>query len=421
MTLTTRDDEALLTAIEGLSRVGREGGNIRTLLERLLGTVEGACCADQSVALVTDPRGREYYAERGEGLGHCQADRLRKRLLEQACPSEVALLGRVYWEQVAEDEQCLGARLRSGILVDLSAGRHRGCLLVAFRADHLFSEREILLLRALGHVAAAAVEKELLRDSLQAPSEWDERAHWQAQARDEERRRVAGELHDGLGQSLTAIKISIERCLLQYDRDGGRVERAGLVSALTGVRDSIEEVRRIVLDKPPGMLKERGLLAALDRLCLDFETGGRFRVRGKFEVNERDVPEGLWAAIYRICQEALSNAARHAEASEVSVNLGWIEGELVLRIADNGRGLNDQRVGFGLTSMRERAEGSGGRFAVEGQAPQGTLVTARWPVIARKARGEALLGRLRHAGVSGMLSRSSADADGSASGLSARS
>jgi len=198
---------------------------------------------------------------------------------------------------------------------------------------------------------------------------------------EDERKRFSRELHDGLGQMLSSIKFML----------AGAASPASSGSDATGlrkdilrmVRESIEEVRRIQMDLRPPMLDDLGILATLTWFTREFfGIYPRIRCEKRFDVREEEVPGPLKTVLFRITQEALNNAAKHSRADLVVLSLTRTHEALVLEITDNGVGFDPSspKTGFGLIGMRERAELSGGRLAVESGPGKGTRVHARWPL-----------------------------------------
>jgi PAS domain S-box-containing protein len=207
-------------------------------------------------------------------------------------------------------------------------------------------------------------------------------------AQESERGRIARELHDGIGQWLSAIKFRVEGALQQARRGGAEEGFQLLELVIPLIRKAIDEIRRISMDLRPATLDSLGILATISWLCRQFEETYRaIRITKNFAVQEEEVPEGLKVVIYRILQEALNNVAKHSEAGRVRVHLGKGQGRIELSVKDNGKGfelasvLNDQaeEPGFGLASMRERTEVSGGSFCLESGQGKGTLIRASWP------------------------------------------
>lgn len=160
------------------------------------------------------------------------------------------------------------------------------------------------------------------------------------------------------------------------------------------VQETVEEVRRISMALRPSTLDDLGLLATIGWFCREFhQTHRRLQVERRVDVVEEDIPERLKIVIYRVLQEAMNNVAKHSGAARVEVTLRRSGDLLELGVADDGdgfdtRGLrqtNRETAGFGLSSMRERTELSGGWFSLESAADSGTVVRACWPSQAASA------------------------------------
>jgi PAS domain S-box-containing protein len=202
-------------------------------------------------------------------------------------------------------------------------------------------------------------------------------------AREEERRRIAREVHDELGQSLTALKIDL--AWLQN-------KAVGLDERITEKIDSMDRratetlsgVQRISSELRPGILDALGLSAAIEWLVRDFETRTDIHCQLSIEPEEISIGPAPAINIFRILQESLTNVARHSQASQVRVRLHRTEKEVQLLVVDNGVGIPDaavfSRESIGLIGMRERVEVCGGRLKIHGLPGEGTLVRAAIPL-----------------------------------------
>jgi two-component system sensor histidine kinase UhpB len=202
-------------------------------------------------------------------------------------------------------------------------------------------------------------------------------------AQEAERLRIARELHDEIGQTLTAVALRAEHRAQQAGNEHPEfAELAGIV------QQSLADVRRISLELRPGALDQLGLINALISLCARVETESPMRVKRDLAGPIPELPRDVELAVYRIAQEALTNVMRHSEASEVQVALACTDDQLVLSVTDNGHGMpEDVREGGGLTGMRERAMLIGADLDVSTNA--GVSVTLRLPL----ARGNPCLPR----------------------------
>ena len=200
--------------------------------------------------------------------------------------------------------------------------------------------------------------------------------------REEERTRVAREIHDELGQALTAIKIDLTALLRELPTDKGPVVQRNQ-SVLKRLDETIQSVRKIATELRPGILDDLGLVAAVEWAAEEFQarTGTKCRV----SLPDGDIamdPERA-TALFRIFQETLTNVARHANATEVNARLGKDNGDLFLEVHDNGQGIDEEELSagrsLGIMGMRERALLLRGDFTIRGVPGKGTTVKVRIP------------------------------------------
>ena len=208
-------------------------------------------------------------------------------------------------------------------------------------------------------------------------------------AHEKERKRVAGEIHDSIGQSLSAIKFRVENVLQQLGKSIDKKMTKPLEDIIPLVRASIEEVRRIQTDLRPSLLDDLGILATIDWFCREFQiTYSHLRIEKLIDIQESEIPESLKIVIYRILGEALHNVAKHSKADLIRLSLQKTDSTIALTIQDNGKGFDLEKIrskersrkGLGLISMQERTELSGGSFAFESGRRGGTVVRAVWPL-----------------------------------------
>lgn len=202
-------------------------------------------------------------------------------------------------------------------------------------------------------------------------------------AREQERTRIAREIHDELGHALTVLKMDSAWVAERVGRDDpGLTERARSMSAL--IERTISTIRQIATELRPSLLDDLGLLAALEWEADEFgrRTGIVTRVRGPEEPLALDEEQAT--AIFRIFQEALTNVARHAEARTVRATLSAIDGEVALEVADDGRGFEPGALAnprsLGIIGMRERARMLGGSLSLEGRPGKGARLRVTLPL-----------------------------------------
>lgn len=197
--------------------------------------------------------------------------------------------------------------------------------------------------------------------------------------REEERTGIARELHDELGQSLTALRIELGWLRKHCAPLGAAVlERAAAAYGL--VEQSVQSLRRISEGLRPGMLDVLGLCAALEHLASQFAERTGVSCCFAADADDYPLPENGAITVFRLVQEALTNVTRHAAATQVNVQLQQENGCLHLSVSDNGRGFTSAqpRQGFGLLGMRERVLMLGGEITIDGS--NGTRIDVRLPL-----------------------------------------
>ncbi|MDP1611692.1 MAG: PAS domain S-box protein [Sulfuritalea sp.] len=198
--------------------------------------------------------------------------------------------------------------------------------------------------------------------------------------REEERARIARELHDEMGQALTALRLDLGWLRNKCQPLGmPTAERVG--SALGVVEHSIVSLRRISEDLRPAMLDSLGLAAAVEHHVTKFSERTGIACRLSMNREEFELDDRLATTVFRIVQETLTNVARHAGASDVTVRIDEVDDGIRLTIQDNGRGISDakDKKTFGLLGMRERIAMLGGRLEIESRPGKGTRIAGWLP------------------------------------------
>ena len=190
--------------------------------------------------------------------------------------------------------------------------------------------------------------------------------------REEERTRVAREIHDELGQSLTALKLDLS----WLQKRSGNGIRKELKSAIVQVDNTIIKVRKIASQLRPPILDDLGLIPAIDWQMRDFRKRTGIEIEVASNVEELNLSADSSAAVFRVVQEALTNVIRHAKASSVRVNLDATGRSLRISIEDNGQGMKyNQNTDFkslGIIGMKERIARLGGMFQIFSEPGKGT-------------------------------------------------
>jgi signal transduction histidine kinase len=208
-------------------------------------------------------------------------------------------------------------------------------------------------------------------------------------AAEEERMRIAGELHDGPIQQLTALALTLDLTTMQLDRGDEDALRTALGKARAHAADQMQALRRMMIELRPPALDEIGLEAALRDYMTDYDRNSEARCEFAGELGERRLGASVETTLYRVAQEALMNVSKHARAAFVRVVLTSDADSVRLRVEDDGVGFDQvpsseliKNGHFGLVGMRERVERAGGTWAVHGAAGGGTLIEVLLPLTA---------------------------------------
>jgi signal transduction histidine kinase len=215
----------------------------------------------------------------------------------------------------------------------------------------------------------------------------------QIAAQEIERKRIARELHDSVGQQLSAIKYSLERAELQQKARSGESQAQILRRAITSLQDVLEELRGIAMNLRPPVLDDLGAASAVSWFCREFaQSYPSLELHEAVSVSDAEVPTRLGTAVFRSVQELLNNVAKHAQAHKVVVSLARAGEQLLLEVMDDGVGLGTTtpaaalRSGRGIHNLRERAEMTGGHFTLSaGESGAGSLARIVWRLAAAEA------------------------------------
>jgi len=200
------------------------------------------------------------------------------------------------------------------------------------------------------------------------------------QVREEEKAKLAREIHDELGHTLTALTIGIRR-LRSCKDENERLEKSQELSKL--VKSASQTSKQIMTDLRPSILEDLGLVAAIEWLAHEFKSRHEIHCHVTAHESQIDLSEEAAIALFRITQESLTNIAKHAKASQVEIVLTFQDKELLLLISDNGQGLkigwSSKAGSYGLQGMRERAIALGGELSVDSKTNQGVQLLVRIP------------------------------------------
>jgi len=281
-----------------------------------------------------------------------------------------------YW--LADGERFVDADGRAVTLPDgpgraVTEVQREGRRIAALVHDPALADEPELVASA-GAAAALALENERLQAELRARLEELRASRARiVEAAQEERRRIERDLHDGTQQRLVSIAMTLGLADSRLDRDAPAA-RSLLGEARASLSDALRELRELSQGIHPGILNERGLRAALEELAY----GARLPLELDVGLSER-LPDRVEAAAYYVVSEALTNIAKHADASAVRIRVQRTDGGAVVEIADDGVGGADRARGTGLRGLADRVDALGGRLRVESPPGRGTVVHAEIP------------------------------------------
>jgi len=376
---------AKLRAIESITDTALGHMALDELLTALLARLRRALGADYAGVHLLNEQRSFFTMRAGDGVDMSNAAAIRvpldsplsgrilkegRALIMNDVPAAVsAEWHRIFASIGASPSSAMGAPL-------VVEGKVIGVVTISSRANRQFTEEELDLMQMVADRVAPAIERSRLMESVRAARERLEALSRRLlTVQEEERRRVAIELHDELGQVLTAVKIGLETMPVQLSESIESVDRA------------MQTVRDLALDLRPAMLDDLGLASALrwyaDRFAQQTHVEMHIAIE---EVPQLDA--GLATTSFRVAQEALTNIARHAAAKNVWLELHRISSELELAIRDDGSGFDVDAAreraarggSLGLLGMEERVSLAGGSIAISSTPGQGTEVRARFPL-----------------------------------------
>lgn len=277
----------------------------------------------------------------------------------------------------------------------VSRERERQTILRRNELEHRLKNAEDTLMKAEKLVAQVSTVLDYLSGDFSRLDEHIEDAEHKRElalriikTQEDERRRIAREMHDGPAQSMTNVILKAEICekLFEMDMERARKELSGLKEM---ARECLKDVRRIIYDLRPMSIDDLGLKPTLEKYIDNFANDTGIRVKLMFlDSDDKIKDSNIVLAVFRLVQECLSNVKKHADATQVIIQLESNANGLTLRVKDDGKGFNIAKLnrkpirndgGYGLIGMRERVELLGGSFTIESKIGKGTIVRATLP------------------------------------------
>ena len=379
-------EESLPVLLPRLARVVRGVSKILGVVVALFDERAG----EMEVAAIAGPPGQ--YSRGYRFSARPSASTLSPRALKSGRPVVVPDL------RQAPDLCAYWPETRAVLVIPIrSRGKILGTLRVEDARPRAFEEEDIRLHATLADQIGHAIRRARVIDAL-SRKQADLRAVSESLERriEEDRRRIARELHDELGQSMTAAKINLG-LLRSLTRGGAPEVRRAIRETESVVLRTIAETRRIAMDLRPSILDDLGLVPALRWYSDTFSRRTGVGVDLKANGNGGPIDKDLNTLLFRFFQEALTNVARHARARRVRIALNGVNGTLRAIVSDDGIGLRQvgtSHQGLGLIGMRERIERAGGALRIQSRPGRGTRLVAELPVHATAAGR----GRSKHPG-----------------------
>jgi len=359
-----------------LTRIAEDAPLAETLAE-LGHTLQKESGCDCGMALIPFEDASDWiiWPESEQGIAGLAQERLRLRIAKGA-------------EELSFSEDEVGQKGLHFFPIRSGNGQLLGQLAMQPRSSadshvslHIYSELGVAM-------AALAIQRYRAEESLRRSEEELRQLSGQLMSIQEtERKRIAADLHDGIGQSLSVIKLSIEQAAYNLSHGNSREALEALQQLAPRVKDAIVEIRRISMDLRPSTLDDLGILPTLSWFFREFEAACRtIKVDRNITAAESDIPASLKVVIFRILQEAMSNIVKHSEATQVHFSLEKDGQMLILRVEDNGKGFDTQAFhetpseGLGLRGMQERARLSGGSYQMKSVRNKGTMIRITWPL-----------------------------------------
>jgi len=298
------------------------------------------------------------------------------------------LIPKVSINQCAMLQACeaIGSQNKHITIPIQARGQNFGVMNMLCDTEHILADDDLDLLSDIGVQISEIVANAWLRLKL-AEKELSRQALLESlvEAQEEERGRLARELHDGSGQMLTSLLVRIKT--LEKKADSAEV-RDGLTSMLDIVAETIDQLRDLSHRLRPAALEEFGLSVALETLIDDISDEAGLTTNSHLDLNGVTLPPGIEVTLYRIAQECLTNIIRHAEANNVTINLEHIGDNVCMRIEDDGIGFDPLQITavsgqrhLGIVSMYERAAIVGGKLDVFSAPEQGTAILVSVPIL----------------------------------------
>ena len=262
-------------------------------------------------------------------------------------------------------------------------GRVQGIMVLLVNNNRFFAPADVEMLTAMGEQIGLAIDRARAYDEIRAKEEARGRLVQQLiTAQEDERRRIARELHDETGQALTALVVNLD-FLVRHPFDE-ETQRKRLVDVRNMAEDTLAEVRRVIHEMRPTVLDDLGLEAAVKWLMKRYEATG-LAISVDMRGLSRRLPGHVEITVFRLVQEACTNTVKHARATALQVKVIRHESRITVEVADDGQGIDPARLGrgagMGLAGLKERVALAGGTLEIASEPGSGTRLFADLPIV----------------------------------------
>ncbi|MEZ5397298.1 MAG: GAF domain-containing sensor histidine kinase [Bryobacterales bacterium] len=365
---TLRVKDLLRRVLETLTRTFRAHGGAILLLDESTSQLATKASKGMSRSLV-----RSFDAKLGEGFAGSIAASGKPQIIVDAKNDE-----RIASKKIRDEFHSVW-----GVPLTVR-GKTTGVVALGFSYEYHCLPREMKLFEAIAERCALAIEKAQLMEELRLREERIRQlGEHMMKVEEEERRRISRELHDEVGQALLVVRLYLEMIESMLEKEK-KPARTKLQDTREVVETTIVEMRRLISALSPNVLQELGLPASIRQFIKNLSRTFPGRVRMRMS-NVEELPDGPKIMMYRLVQECFTNAVKHSNARNVSVELTRRNGLVRMRMHDDGVGFSiaeasQKRESFGIAGMRERVELLGGKIDIASAPGKGTKVSIAIPV-----------------------------------------
>ena len=362
-----------------------------TALDKVLELIEG----NTGGILLLDSESQTLSYRVYRGLSQEFVEGIAGLRLGEGIAGRVAQLGEpIYVDDISKDPRLtrsvvIKEGLRAFASVPLrSKNKLLGVMNVASHSPRQFSHQDIQLLTSVANQVAVVIENARLYNEMRHKDEMrGELLRQIISTQEEERKRIARELHDETSQALTSLAVHLQAVMDALPLHTNQI-KARLARIRSLAVNTLDEIHRLTYELRPSLLDDFGLVAAVKWLAENRLEAAGIKVHLETDGREKRLPIEVETALFRIVQEAATNIVRHASADWATIALEFKENSVVVRIEDNGRGfdpdqairLTDNGRGAGLLSMKERADFLGGGLRIQSRPGFGTQIAAEIPI-----------------------------------------